>query len=50
MLETVRSFDLGESKIFLSSRPYNEHLKIWLEQYKISVIICLEKNEHSDRI
>jgi hypothetical protein len=46
----VKSFPLGNSEIFLYSRPLNEHLKIWKENYSISVIICLEKNHHVERI
>jgi len=38
----VKSIQLGNSEIFLHFRPYNEHLKIWKENFKISAIITLE--------
>lgn len=38
------------SKIYLNSRPRNEHLKIWKEDFDISVVITLENNEHVGRI
>jgi hypothetical protein len=50
MKNAVKSFPLGNSEIFPYSRPLNEHLKIWKEDYSISVIICLETNKHVERI
>ena len=38
----VKSIQLGNSEIFLHSRPYNEHLKIWKENFKISAIITFK--------